>query len=150
MSSGSLLVTPLTVPVDHLGGRPSGAPLLGSSAPRAALSANDEAASRVTHHPNGGHDVIEGIPAEFFDNVGAVGLVVLFGIALAKGWIVTSRELAAVRKDRDDWHAAANRKDEQIAEKDEQLGHLKHVGEAVERVMSAIQRGPVKEREEPQ
>jgi hypothetical protein len=92
--------------------------------------------------------MIEGIPAEFFDNVGAVGLVVLFGIALAKGWVVTRREIESVRTDRDAWHAAADRKDEQIAEKDKQLGHLKNVGEAVERVMGAIQRGPVVEREE--
>jgi hypothetical protein len=92
--------------------------------------------------------MIEGIPAEFFDNVGAVGLVVLFGIALAKGWVVTRREIDSLRADRDAWHSAADRKDEQIAEKDKQLGHLKNVGEAVERVMSAIQRGPVVEREE--
>ena len=83
--------------------------------------------------------MIEGIPLDL-NGIGVVGLVVLFALALGRGWIVTARELAQATHDRDEWRAESRIKDAQIAERDVQLAHLAEVGHAVNAVMRAIQK----------
>lgn len=73
------------------------------------------------------------------DRVGVVAICVLIALAYMRGWVVTPRELRQVEKAADEWHAAADRKDAQIAEKDIQLGHLKQVGLTVEQLARGLQ-----------
>lgn len=76
------------------------------------------------------------------DGVGTVGLIVLFAIALARGWVVTSREHDNLLKDRDEWRSESKLKDAQLDEKDTQLRHLAEVGHTVDSIMSALRNGP--------
>lgn len=92
--------------------------------------------------------MIEGVPVGFLDGISIVGLVVLLGVALARGWIVTAREHATVIHDRDEWRTESRIKDQQlhvrdeeISEKNEQLRHLGEVGRTVHAIMQALQRG---------
>ena len=80
------------------------------------------------------------IPVALLDNLGAVALVVLFGIAIGRGWVVTAREHANVLHDRNEWRAESRIKDSQIAEKDKQIRMLNdEVGRTVIQVMHALQ-----------
>lgn len=79
------------------------------------------------------------VPVTLLDNLGAVALVVLFGIAIGRGWIVTAREHANVIHDRNEWRTESRLKDAQLAEKDRQLAALSEVGRTIEQVMGALQ-----------
>lgn len=68
-------------------------------------------------------------------SVSVVGLCVGIVLAIARGWLVTARELSNVVHDRDEWRAESRIKDQQIAEKDEQLRHLREVGELTKTVL---------------
>lgn len=82
--------------------------------------------------------MIDGIPIDI-ERLGVVGLCVLIVVAIARGWLVTSRELANVVHDRDEWRAESRLKDQQLAVKDEQLGHLAEVGRTVEQLARGLQ-----------
>lgn len=48
---------------------------------------------------------IGGVPINV-EGIGTVGLVVLFGLALARGWLFTKRQYDDVVHDRNEWRAA--------------------------------------------
>lgn len=83
--------------------------------------------------------MIEGIPIDL-NGIGVVGIAVLLMLAFIRGWAVTARELANVVRDRDEWRTESRLKDQQIAEKDVQLGHLAEVGRTVEQLVRGLQR----------
>lgn len=66
----------------------------------------------------------------------------VYTIALIRGQLLPRRTLDDQIHDTNEWRAESRIKDQQIAEKDEQLRELKKVGETVNAVMRAIQRGP--------
>lgn len=80
------------------------------------------------------------ISVHMLDGFGSVGLVVLFGFALARGWIRTDREHREVVHDRNEWRTESRIKDQQIAEKDIQLRYLTEVGEIQKHLLSEMQR----------
>lgn len=87
-------------------------------------------------------EALEGVSVDP-SGIGVVGLIVLFGIAMGRGWIVTRREANDIRHDRDEWRAESRIKDVQIAEQADQLRELKPLAQAVHNIMRAIQRGPI-------
>lgn len=83
--------------------------------------------------------MFDGVPLSYLDSLSSVALVILFGIAVGRGWIVTAREHANTIHDRDEWRSESRLKDSQIAEKDRQLAALAEVGRTIEHVMGALQ-----------
>lgn len=69
-------------------------------------------------------------------------VAVAYTFALLRGQLVPRRTLDDQIHDTNEWRTESRIKDAQIAEKDAQLRELKTVGETVNRVMRAIQRGP--------
>ena len=84
--------------------------------------------------------MIDGIPLNVLNGIGVVGICVLILLALARGWLVTGRELANVVHDRDEWRTESRIKDQQIAEQAAQLEHLAEVGRTVEQLARGLQR----------
>lgn len=70
---------------------------------------------------------------DLLDGVGVVGICLIIVWAIATGRLVTRREHGEALK-------AIARKDEQIAEKDKQLGYLSEVGRVVEQFTRGLQR----------
>jgi uncharacterized protein HemX len=84
--------------------------------------------------------VIEGLPIEALGNgIGAIGLVVLFALALGTGRLFIKRQYDEAIHDRDEWRAESRVKDAQIAEKDTQLRHMAEVGKNFDAIMRALQ-----------
>lgn len=81
----------------------------------------------------------EGFPVYILDGLGTVGLCVFFVFALAKGWVVTSRELAQAHHEINEWRAECRIKDQHIAVQDEQIKLLGEVGHTVEQAFSELQ-----------
>lgn len=90
------------------------------------------------------------LPAGLLDGLGTVAVVLAGAWFLFTGRVVTRREVEQMQRnhdrelddiahDRDEWRAESRIKDQQIAEKDEQLGHLEEVGRTVAQVMSGVQ-----------
>ena len=76
--------------------------------------------------------MIEGVPVEALNGAGVVGIALLVAIAIARGWLVTAREVERIETsarealekaehDRDEWRAESRIKDAQIGVKDEQI-----------------------------
>ena len=84
--------------------------------------------------------MIEGIPVNAVDGIGVVGLLVILFLGLATGRLFTKRQYDEATHDRDEWRAESRIKDQQIAEKDAQLGYLKEVGRTVEQFTRGLQR----------
>lgn len=86
---------------------------------------------------------MDAIPAGLFNGLGVVGVVLLMG------WLVVTGRLVP-RKTHQDALDALTKKDEQIAEKDVQLGHLAEVGRAMNAVLRAVQQGATSDHEVPE
>lgn len=71
--------------------------------------------------------------------IGVVAIVVLFGVALARGWIYTGPQVREYIHDRDEWRAEARIKDAQIAVKDEQLKQVAEVATIVKQLFEDAQ-----------
>ena len=83
--------------------------------------------------------MIDGFPTYILDGLGTVGLCVLFVFALAKGWIVTRRELEQAHHEANEWRSESRIKDQHIAELDEQIRLLGEVGRTVEQAFKELQ-----------
>lgn len=83
--------------------------------------------------------VLELLPPQVADQIGVVALVVILGWAIATGRLVTRREHDQAIHDRDEWRAESRLKDQQLAEKDQQLAHLAEVGRTVEQFTRGLQ-----------
>lgn len=81
----------------------------------------------------------EAFPTYILDGLGTVGLCVLFVFSLAKGWVVTRRELEQAHHETNEWRAESRIKDQHIAEQDEQIKLLSEVGHTVEQLFSELQ-----------
>lgn len=66
----------------------------------------------------------------------------VFTIAVLRGLLVPRRTLDDQIHETNEWRTESRIKDQQIAEKDEQLRELSEVAALVNAVMRAIQRGP--------
>ena len=102
--------------------------------------------------------MIEGVPVEALNGAGVVGVVLLVGIAIARGWLVTAREVERIETaarealekaehDRDEWRAESRIqatqlavKDEQINVKDQQISSLSEVGELLTDLLRTMKR----------
>lgn len=84
--------------------------------------------------------MIEGVPVEALNGAGVVGIALLVAIAIARGWLVTAREVERIEHDRDEWRAESRLKDAQLAEKDKQLEHMGEVGRLQKAILGAVQR----------
>lgn len=62
---------------------------------------------------------IDGIPINI-EGIGVVGLVILFALALARGWLFTKRQYDDTVHDRDQWRTESRLKDQQLVELSEQ------------------------------
>lgn len=73
-------------------------------------------------------------------SVAALGwtLVAGFVTAMWKGKVIPRTSLDDALHDRDEWRAESRIKDQQIAEKDQQLQHLAEVGETQKSVLSSL------------
>lgn len=65
-----------------------------------------------------------------------------FVVALIRGNLVPRQTLQDALDDRDEWRAESRIKDQQIAEKDTQLGHMAEVGRNVLAIMHSIKQYP--------
>lgn len=95
--------------------------------------------------------LIDGVPPELL-GIGAGWLIVsLFVIALLRGNLVPKRtvdrmetgyqrQLEDAHHDAGEWRTEGRIKDQQIAEKDTQLGHLAEVGETVKQLARGLQK----------
>lgn len=88
--------------------------------------------------------MIEGLPWPVWTGVlgASVMLNVWFVSLIYRGRMYPGRMYDDKAHEADEWRAESRLKDKQLAEKDKQLGHLAPVGETVNAVMRAIQRGP--------
>lgn len=83
--------------------------------------------------------LIQGVPPELL-GIGAGWAIVAFGVlAFIRGGLYSRKAMEDVLHDRDEWRAESRIKDAQIAEKDEQLRHLKEVGETVKQLARGLQ-----------
>lgn len=73
-------------------------------------------------------------------SVASAGWVLVAGFVTAmwRGKVVPRTSLDDALHDRDEWRAESRIKDQQLAEKDEQLSHLAEVGETQKAVLSAL------------
>lgn len=78
------------------------------------------------------------VPVTLLDGIGVVGLVVLLGAGFATGRIFTKRQYDDVIHDRDEWRAESRLRDQEIAEKNEQLRHMAEVGGLMKQVLAAV------------
>lgn len=67
-------------------------------------------------------------------------LTAAFVLAMIRGRLVPRSALDDVIHDRNEWRAESRIKDQQIAEKDTQLGHMAEVGEVQKTVLLAVQK----------
>ena len=67
-------------------------------------------------------------------------LVGMFVIAMWRGKVVPRSSLDDAIHDRDEWRAESRIKDTQLATKDEQLGHMREVGETQKALLTSIER----------
>jgi len=83
------------------------------------------------------------------DQLGVVGLCILFVIALATGRLYTKSQVDRAQKsaddaveraehDRDEWRTESRIKDQQLMEKDDQLRHLAEVGELQKSLVTEV------------
>lgn len=83
--------------------------------------------------------MVESFPWQSF-SVATAGwlLVVVFVTAMWKGKVVPRQSLDDALHDRNEWRAESRLKDQQIAEKDQQLRHLAEVGETQKAVLLSL------------
>lgn len=84
---------------------------------------------------------MDAIPPGLLNGAGVIALLVGLFWMLASGRLFTRRQYDDKAHEANEWRAESRVKDAQIAEKDEQLRHLAEVGNTVDAVMRAIQRG---------
>lgn len=85
--------------------------------------------------------MMDAIPPGLLNGAGVIALLVGLFWMLASGRLFTRRQYDDKAHEANEWRAESRVKDAQIAEKDEQLRHLAEVGNTVDAVMRAIQRG---------
>jgi hypothetical protein len=100
--------------------------------------------------------MIEGFPWPVWTSVMSVSFSVnvYFFVLLMRGRLMVRREheraLDAETHEKNEWRAESRIKDQQIAEKDEQLRHLAEVGRVMNAVLRAIQHGRTSDLEVPE
>lgn len=69
---------------------------------------------------------------------GPAGLLALYIIATLTGRLIPRRTLNDVIHDRDEWRSESRLRDQEIAEKNEQLRHMAEVGGLMKQVLAAV------------